>query len=60
MIILLKLINDETSSSFTDLNKKIKRGFFMLEERIEGKWIVVFIGCSFERNCRRDAGSHCS
>ena len=42
MIILLKLINDETSSSFTDLNKKIKRGFFMLEERIEGKWIAVF------------------
>ena len=32
----------------------------MLEERIEGKWIAVFFGSSFERNCRRDAGSHCS
>jgi len=42
MIILLKLINDGTSSSFTDLNRKIKRDFFMLEERIEGKWITVF------------------
>ena len=42
MIILLKLINDGTSSSFTDLNSKIKRGLFMLEERIEGKWIAVF------------------
>ena len=41
MIILLKLINDGTSSSFTDLNRKIKR-VFMLEERIEGKWIAVF------------------
>jgi len=29
MIILLKLINDGTSSSFTDLNKKIKRGFYV-------------------------------
>ena len=42
MIILLKLINDGRSSSFTDLNRKIKRGLFMLEERIEGKWIAVF------------------
>jgi len=29
MIILLKLINDGTSSSFTDLNKKMKRGFYV-------------------------------
>ena len=35
MIILLKLINDGTLSRFTDLNRKIKRDFFMLEERIE-------------------------
>ena len=43
MIILLKLKNDRTSSSFTDLNKKIKRGFlFLIEDRIEGKWIAVF------------------
>jgi len=41
MIILLKLINDGTSSSNTDLNSKIKRGFFMLQERIEGEWIAV-------------------
>ena len=33
MIILLKLKNDRTSSSFTDLNKKIKRGFFILDRR---------------------------
>ena len=33
MIILLKLKNDGTSSSFTDLNKKIKRGFFILDRR---------------------------
>ena len=33
MIILLKLKNDRTSSSFTDLNKKIKRGFFLLDRR---------------------------
>ena len=41
MIILLKLINDGTSSSFTDLIGKLN-DFFMLEERIEGKWIAVF------------------
>lgn len=41
MIILLKLINDGTSSSNTDLNSKIKREFFMLQERIEGEWIAV-------------------
>ena len=33
MVILLKLKNDRTSSSFTDLNKKIKRGFFILDRR---------------------------
>ena len=33
MIILLKLKNDRTSSSFTDLNKKIKQGFFILDRR---------------------------
>ena len=33
MIILLKLKNDRTSSSFTDLNKKIKRGFSILDRR---------------------------
>ena len=33
MIILLKLKNDRTSSSFTDINKKIKRGFFILDRR---------------------------
>ena len=35
MIILLKLINDGTSSSFTDLNRKIKRGFLCYKNELK-------------------------